>query len=287
VRKPYEYYAKHLLLTAGVSHVAATLVSLGFGEQDYVYLHELREGLMQTRPMPFKPGTPGTDKWLRLHKVYSLRMGTSPAAEAKAMLQDFRFRPALEMLLLSGLSTDYIATRLEEASGEQVTNEAVMHYAHYFWNRQILTREEWKDFLISTNAEGHWHSQYPNGRDLFQAYLGDPQVALWKLGLMPVVNEEVVVDEIFKDSYMRLLEIRTDPNSVNTAKKAEVWASILFKCLEEKSKAGNVMRKALEELHKTSLRLRSLGVRDGRLLLDRNAEVIDLPDRGSREFPVE
>lgn len=287
MRKPYEYYARHLLLTAGVGHVASTLERLGFGDQDFVYLHELRDELMRTRPLPFKPGTAVTDKWLRRNRIYSLRMGTKPAADAKIMLEDTRLRPALEMLILSGLPTEYIALRLEDASGEQITNESVMHYAHYFWNRQILTREEWKDYLITTNAEGHWHSQYSNGRDLFQAYLGDPQVALWKLGLMPVVNEEQVVDEVFKDAYMRLLEIKTDPNSVNTAKKAEVWASILFKCLEEKSKAGNVMRKALEELHKTSLRLRSLGVQDGRLLLDRNAEVIDLPDRGSREFPVE
>lgn len=277
-RWPFEYFAKSMLVQSGVAAVHAKLTELGYEDVPDTYLHRLREDLQRTRPMSLDVKRREVQSWLKSEKIHDAFANRPDAVAAKGYLRNVRLRPTLEMLVISGLSTGDVISSLNLLGEDRVSPDGVETFRHYFWNRDIMSRDDWKQFLTRTADQGWMLDRYPNGRDLMHAYLGDPQVALWKVGVAPQIDEKMMIATILGDAYMRWLELKAEPNTGSVAKRAEAWWNVIRGALEEQRIEGHALAKVYDGLHRMSLQLQKTPTRDAREVLDQLG-VIDIRHR--------
>lgn len=271
-RFPCEFFIKALLLRHTVPAVIAQLPSLGYQGVTATYLTRIRGELQRTRPMPDLEG-PAMEIWLREERILTYHTRDPMALQAREWLDDVRVRPTLEMLLLGGLQPDYISEQIELLAGLKLPIKAIELYAHYFWNRELLDRADWKDILTTTSDAGYPVDKYPNGRELLTAYLADPQVALWRVGILSSLDPKTILETVLGDTVMRWLELKIEPNTVNLARKMEHFWGIIKGAFEEQRVAGHALTRVFEGLHTMSLELQKMPMRDARELLDRSKNV--------------
>lgn len=277
-RAPYEFYAKALLTTRTPAAVAEILVSQGFEGPDLPYLRSLKKALMDDRPTPYIPGRRADDDWLRRHRIHGFVRRGADAMAARAFFSEVRFRTALEMMLIGGVTADETAEALSTLSGSHVDVAVVETYRHYFWNRDIMSRDDWKSMLVSS-ADGSTTDRYHQGRTLLSLMLSDPQVALWKVGARPDLETSAVLDTVIQDSFMRWLETKQETNNTYTAVKMERIGNILLKALQAKSDQGGAAAAVNRQRHRLALAVTENKRVDGRKLLEQEGsaeEILEL-----------
>lgn len=289
-RYPYEYWARYLVTRYGVKDATLGLEQLGFGVVgghgtpiSQPYLHALRAEIELDRPVPLNATDPKTDRWLRVNRIHGA-MGDHPdVLAAKEILRDPILRKAMELLAMSGLPSEYVAQAYTLATQEELRPGVVDAFAHYFWNRQLLSREDWQDFLITKDATGKWDvDRYSNGVDLWYALRGDPQVALWKTGLLTDIDDQTFVSMMKRDVLGRWIETSMKPNGLSTAETYKSYAAVYFKALEMESQGQNAYAKAIQLLHGIQLQQRQ---RNPDLILG-DGKVLKLARRVPRDEPA-
>ena len=116
-------------------------------DEDYI---RLVASEMCPMPIPFKPIEDKhtiSRKFLKKFKIYDLWHQTAAVREAQLILTDLFLREKLEPLLLSSMTHRNIAKKLRRHTSIVLTAEGVDAYAHYFWNRNMLTQYEWMSYL--------------------------------------------------------------------------------------------------------------------------------------------
>jgi len=275
-RTPYEYLAKSLLLRNGVLEAAAKLSDLGYTDADLDYLRELKRKLLADRPFPYIPGGSEDELWLRAHGIYQLVRREPLALKARALVDDIALRPAVEMLLVAGLPPETVSEKILELSGTKIDVQVIQLFAHYFWNRSLMTQEAWREFLTQQGDNGYPADRYANGKELYQAYLSDSSVALWRIGLLTDLDSETVLKTLTHDTYARWQELKLEPNSTGLSLKMERLAAILLKTDEQRKMGTSAIAVALERMHRISLRVRNMPIEDARRMLEDNEEVTDI-----------
>jgi hypothetical protein len=253
----------------GTQNVADMVENLGYPRPPIGYLREVQLAMRRNRPSPYVPDSREARAWVRFQKIQAMEARSPETQEALELLADPNYRPVIELLLISATPIQGISENLLSLSGRSVSTEVIDVYAHYFWNRNLLTQKQWSNFL----------EDYPGGKDLLQCYLADSTVALWKVGINPQLDDKVILDKVLGDAFMRWLELLVEPNSIDVARKAAVWSSVLFKAIEERREGPATLARALEDMYQMSLRLKSMPVKDARALLDSNATVTDITER--------
>lgn len=265
---PCEYFLKHLLVMQGSEGVAEYIQKYGYPEPSAEYLAKLHAEVQKNRPVPFIPRSRKVRSWRRRLKISSAAIRSPLMVKAERWTRSTIIRTALEMLLIAGLPPEQVANNMTLLAGVTFEVEAVQLYAHYFWNRSVLTYGEWQIFL----------EHYPNGRELRYLYTVDPAVALWKTGVIPDVDDSVALDRLQGDTYMRMQELNTHPNTLKTAMTHSYWAGTYFKTKEEKRQGAHALTKILHHMHEMSLLLRSGKIPDGTPILD-EAQILQIPER--------
>lgn len=88
--------------------------------------------------------------WLRQHRIYDIWAGEPEVTYAIDLLDQPSIRRELEVMLLGPLKFADIATRLADLHGldSSVMNvSTVRYYAHYFWNTEALSMQQWPKML--------------------------------------------------------------------------------------------------------------------------------------------
>lgn len=266
-RIPYEFYAKALLARREVADVATTLAAEGYELPDKGYLPGLRRALLADRPDPCVPRSRKEEDWLRSHRIYHLVRGSAEATKLLGLHRSLRIRSALEMTLIGGVTYDEIAEGLHELTGEQYSVEVANLYAHYFWDRDSMSRNDWRAFLVKKDGEGP-QDKYPSGRLLLGLLESEPTVALWRVGLRPELETSVVLDSVIADSFMRWQELKQEPNNTYMAVKMERIGNILLKAIQVKDATGGAAASTNRLMHQMALAVSKMRKINGREVLE-------------------
>lgn len=95
-----------------------------------------------------------TADFLRKHRIYDLWANDSFVAKATDLLLSPHMRRMAEIMLLGPLDTPGIARRIRDQFGltdAEVNGRVVQCFAHYYWNYDILSRDEWA-FVLQWRA---------------------------------------------------------------------------------------------------------------------------------------
>lgn len=199
------------------------------------YIRNLIE-TMEPFPEPFFPD--GSDlpsrKYLKSHKIYDIWNPTPGVREAQHILMDSYLREKLEPLLLSPMSHANIARRLRKYTSIALTKDGVDAYAHYFWNRKLLSQGEWLRYL-----EGR-----PNRNVYSQSLMTSPDMAVqhlpWVVGISGPAqgfNSAEAAARIGQIALKHALEIEHKPANFETT-------NALRNCMVTIEKADQVMRRS-------------------------------------------
>jgi hypothetical protein len=221
VRAPSEYYIKYLVL-AGTSdtRVGKLLDQMGHPRPGHAYTKRLRDSL--TPPRPFRIGggrsSRQTTKWLTRHKLYPLFVRDAHMDEATDILGQHDLRLVLETFLLAGVGVDEIIDTVVQRFGRELPEQTIRYYGHFFWNRSLLTPQEW----------GDWLKDYRYGPQLKGVYDEGPQMAKWRLGFNNRMDANDMLKVVRDESFHRFMQTHTMANDVGTAKVAATWAGTFF-----------------------------------------------------------
>tara|TARA_B100000131_G_scaffold166520_1_gene160994 strand:- start:16635 stop:17405 length:771 start_codon:yes stop_codon:yes gene_type:complete len=228
-----------------LEQIAETAVMYEMLEPEPGYLAELREKLLETRPTPFRIDFGPTKAWVRRQRIMSLAKEDKHAVEARNLLGDYKARPVLEGLLLSGMGAEEVASNLKEITGKDVSKRTIKMFKHYFWNLELLSTSQWLSYL----------KKHPEGRVLKSCYSRGPEFALWKLGSSPELEQKAVIRGLFNESSMRFFETAGMPNSRETALTAKLWAENIFKATEELNRTGDAVQQVVDGLRDIAIKL--------------------------------
>jgi len=151
-RSPSEFFIRFLFSAQedpDVDEVRAKLINLGLDCVDISYLESLSQ-TMEPRPDDYQPDNPRhrpTREYLKKHKIYDMWNPTPAVKEAQLILLDVFLREKLEPMLLSSMPHHQIANRLRKYTAIALSEQGVLAYAHYFWNRSLMPQSLWVDYL--------------------------------------------------------------------------------------------------------------------------------------------
>tara|TARA_Y100000114_G_C11764016_1_gene332043 strand:- start:11184 stop:11969 length:786 start_codon:yes stop_codon:yes gene_type:complete len=247
MRHPAEYWLKYMLMFSDLSNaqISETAVMYGMQPPSIEYLSGLREGLMGTRPSPFRMDFAPSRNWVRRQRFLSMARGDEHASNARELLGNTKCRKVVETLLLANMEVGPVSEFVLEITGVSVPKKTVDLYRHYFWNRDLLSTREWLDYL----------DEYENGKMLSSCYSQGGEYALWKLGHRVDLPKEEVLSSVFHESAMRFFETSQFDNTRDTAMTAKLWAESLFKANEELEKSGDAVKQVLDNLKDIAIKL--------------------------------
>lgn len=277
MRAPYENFARSLLLQHRPQAVVIKLEGYGYPNADLPYLQLLHASLRASRPLPPDLRTHKMRRWLHDNKLYEMEVGTLAAHTAREMATDPRLRPVLELLLIAGIDYQETSDYLRDLCGRTYGEHTIAIFAHYFWNRDKMTPMDWRTFLFTT-AEGVTQERYPGASDLYTCLAAAPEVALWKAGIDVDIAEQEMIRNIKNTAYVRFQECGVEPNTPTTAKKSRTWVAIWQRAMDETRHGPQAVTAMLARIHNMSMRLKAMPVRDARLLVEHNDNVVDLPE---------
>jgi len=153
-RSPSEYYIRYLITgqdpdAVNANEIARTLEAHGLDGLSSSYIRSLAKAMLPL-PSPFVPDNPRhkpSRTFLKRHKIYDMWHPTRASREAMLILSDIYLREKLDPLLLSALTHVMIARKLRKFTSIALTPEGVTAYGHYFFNRKLLTQQQWMVYL--------------------------------------------------------------------------------------------------------------------------------------------
>ena len=251
MKHPSEYWLKYMIVFSGLSleQIAQTAVMYEIMEPNIGYLRDLRSKLEETKPSPFRLDFGRTKAWVRRQRLMSLAREDKSAIKARGILGNTKCRPVVEYLLLAGTPIEEVSSYTEELTGTKFSKRVIKMYSHYFWNRDLLSIDQW---LAVFKA-------HPRGDVLQSCYSQGKEYALWKLGYRVDVPADEVFRSVFHESTMRFLETSNAPNNKDTAMCAKMWAESLFKASEALNRVGDPMKEVMKEIRDIAI---NLGRRD-------------------------
>lgn len=155
------------------------LDALQIDSLSYSYIEDLYEQL-KPFPDPFSPENAyhhPTKDFLRHHRIFEMWHPTEGVKECKLILCDYYLRDKLEPLLLSAIPHDQIGKKLRRYTNIALTGAGIRTYAHYFWNRKLLTQTQWVEYLQSRKANNPYMQGLMMSPDISEHHLP------WVLGL--------------------------------------------------------------------------------------------------------
>jgi hypothetical protein len=243
MRLPYEYWLKYLLVSAQATTEQigelCELHQLPVPEDEY--LTRLRAELGGRRHITDIPT-------LRRLKIKGLAVSDPDAVAARELLSEYRLRPALELLIISGMTDADIAHYLEVILKRIVPEAVIGMYRHYFWNVNLLSNYDWEIYFLDSKDSQH-------GKKLKQGLLRGEEFALWKLGYIKETEQRGIISNMLYESAMRFRELSSYGNGQETALAAKMWAETVFKSAEFLSRDEDAIKSTVEDLNAFALKL--------------------------------
>jgi hypothetical protein len=276
-RSPCEYYIRFLISRTeepdpekvNANEVGQAVESLGLDPLSPSYIRSVAKQ-MGVRPDPYDPENP-TDKptrdYLKANKIYDMWHPTKAVREAQLILADVYLREKLEPMLLSSMSTGDVARKLRKYTSIALTAEGVEAFAHYFWNRRLLTQQEWMELL----RQRTYRNPYVQG--LLTPPDVAPQHLPWVLGMSGpggAFNTAEAAARIGQIAYKHALELEHMPATLDTTMSLKNCMSTLEKADVIMRRSDVALRDVLRQFQKFRMKLDEARIIDVQQLTDGN-----------------
>jgi len=219
LRSPAEYYLKYLIISRFADvRINQLMDRLGYPRLRAQYLAALRRGIKAPKPLRIGLKHKRTDTWLEKQSLYPLFYRDKHMDKATMALSNNTVRPLLESLILSDTPTQEIVGMVKTRTGAKYPEQVIRYYKHFFWNRDLLTAQEWDEFL----------ENYTRGAELRGVYGEGAQMVKWRLGFNGAIDANDMLRSVQTEAFHRFMQTHNMSNSTSTAKIAATWAGVLF-----------------------------------------------------------
>ena len=241
-RHPSEFFVKYLLTlpdTSGeLDWVNAQLKRMGLPRME-VEDYENLLGRFATFPgfNPRRPDHARSMVFLRKEKIHGLHYPDKSTTLCRFILGHVGVRDMVETLLLGTHTPAVIARTVNRKFDKSlVTAAAVDCYRHYFWNTDLLTRDEWAWRL-------HGQKGTPGRR---AALLGGRDVAMFKVGVQRQIESREILQRIQMGLYQSWLEIEPQATGMDKVEMQCNIANAMTRVDERLSQSDIAMQEVLE-----------------------------------------
>ncbi len=247
-RSPSEYFIKFLL-----SNNIEELDDRGVREA--VRQHGLDPGsrayrrhLKETELEPYPPGYSPLDtkhkasvSFLKSHRIYDMWHGGPGVKEATLILQDYVLRERLEPLLLSPTPIHEVIRSVQQFTSVKLTMKGVLAYRHFFWNREVMTQEQWIDYL-NDGPRGHVkQAGLVLAPDVMNTHLAH---AVGLAGPPAWQGADSIV-RVAQIAFGKALQLEHLPANLENARTLKTYFDILFRTDEVTQRSGSALRDVL------------------------------------------
>jgi hypothetical protein len=258
-KSPAEYFIRYLFSKRDVE-VGTVEAMLDDHEIVYPstrYLQKVRLSLspfpdpfIETPSKKAKEQHLATRQWLKKKGIHDLWYPTEPVQEAFHILGEPRVRAMVEDYLLSPMRVEDVTTQINRHFKINLTPDGVQTYGHYFWNKLLLTDDEWMSLLQERKPRGA-------GKDVVRVA---PDVANmvvpWLTGLSgppPNITSGAVARRIRDSAFMKLLEIERQPAGEENARTMAQYTKTICSAENEMRQSDVALKDVLTAFEKFRL----------------------------------
>jgi len=260
-RSPAEYFIRYLIskkeITTDVDTICAMLDDHEIIYPSHSYIDKLVEK-MGALPEPFVPAPSRKDRqqhlvtkaWLKKKGIYDLWYPTEPVQEAFRVLGEHKVRGLLEDMLLSPIRVEEVTQHVNKHFGIKLTVEGVATYSHYFWNKNLLTTDEWVIILKEKRSSSDTETVLRMAPDVAN------DVVPYVLGLSgppPNITSGVVARRARDISFTKLLEIERQPASKDHARMMTDYMRVITQAENEMRQSDVALKEVLMAFEKFRL----------------------------------
>lgn len=281
---PAVFFIKYLI-TAGheersVEGILEPLNLLPISKNTYVELF-----LELKLPDPFKPSDLAhrpSQLFIRQEQIRDVWRKTPMFNKAYEFLAH-PHRDEIESLLLSPLSFKEISKQIKKNRGTVIAPMILQLFAHYFWNRTVMSGSQWGSFLLDRKeARKDWmelavEAQDPRGADLL----------LWKMGMS--AREQIETNHMFTDmrdtAYRCFQQIARDRPGAKHAQALLGYTQVARQCQEQANTASNAVEDIVSSFNSFQMNLKSSKAKP--VIELTGGSISSLPDQAESTEPIE
>lgn len=254
MRSPSEYYIKFLISQREHDENVILRILEDFDLEGLTgqYIKDLQRK-MEPFPDPWKPGAkdPQSDEYLRKHGIKDLWYPSAAVKEAYTILGSPQLRADVEQLLLAPLRVEEVVDRLNKHHGIKLTVAGVSAFGHYFWNRRLLSMDEWVSFLENR----------PGAYKKTAVLKVSPDVAKtivpWLSGMTgppPGFNSGSVSRRVRDVAFLKVLEIEHQPATLAHSKMMKNYMDVIRGAESEMRQSDVALKDVLRAFEKFRMR---------------------------------
>lgn len=258
-KSPAEYFIRFLISRrdTDTETIGAMLDDHEIIYKDTRYLEKVRSSL-EPVPDPFlvvpskrsNEAHIATKQWLKKKGIHDLWYPTEAVQESYRILGEPRVRAMLEDLLLSPMRVEDITQHVNKHFGISLSVDGVSTFGHYFWNKNLLTPDEW--MFVLDDRKPHSASQ--------AIVRAAPDVANmvvpWVTGLAgppTSINSGLVARRIRDVAFLKMLEIERRPAGEDNAKTMAQYMKVICQAEGEMRQSDVALKDVLTAFEKFRL----------------------------------
>ena len=258
-RSPAEYFIRYLfcLREHEVETVEAILDDHEIPYPAGSYIRKVQDSL-KPFPDPFVPVPKKKDKgahlatrqWLKRKGIHDLWYPTESVQEAYRILGEPRVRAMKEDLLLSPMRVEDVTAQLNKFFKISLTPDGVATFGHYFWNKLMLTDDEWMNLLDERKPQGAARAIIKVAPDVAN------MVVPWVTGLSgppPNITSGSVSRRVRDTAFRKLLEIERAPAGEIDAKTMSLYMKVITAAENEMRQSDVALKDVLTAFEKFRL----------------------------------
>jgi len=258
-KSPAEYFIRFLFSRreSDVDTVEAVLDDHEIVYPTSRYLERVRSSL-DPYPDPFvtipskkaKEAHLTTRQWLKRKGIHDLWYPNEAVQEAYRILGEPRVRAMAEDLLLSPLRVEEVATQINGHYKIHLTPEGVSTFGHYFWNKMLLTDNEWMDLLQERRPNAASQAIVRAAPDVAN------MVVPWVTGLSgppPNITSGSVARRVRDVAFMKLLEIERKPAGEENSRTMSQYMKVICSAENEMRQSDVALKDVLAAFEKFRL----------------------------------
>jgi hypothetical protein len=186
-------------------------------------------------------------EWYRAQGILGLWLPNEDVRGAYTLLTQVQVRKNLEPLLLSPLRIEEITKRINKHHNLSITVTTVEAYGHYFWNKNLLSMQDWVAFMQLRGDA--WSG--------IAALKASPDVASmvvpWVTGLSgppPNLNTGIVARRMRDVAFMKVLETEREQASVDHSKMMKNYMDVIKASESEMRQSDVALKDVLKAFEK-------------------------------------
>lgn len=260
-RSPAEYFVRYLISKRDEASSSETISAI-LDDHEIVYpgityIEKLIER-MSPFPEPFQ-AVPSkkhkqehlvTRQWLKKKGIHDLWYPTEHVQEAFKILGEPRVRALLEDLLLSPMRIEDVVQQANKHFDIKLTIEGVATFRHYFWNKRLLTDDEWITVLEERKPLSTATTIVKLAPDV--AHMVVPYV-LGLSGPSPNITSGMVAKRMRDIAFEKVLEIERRPASQEHARMMTDYMRVIKEAENESRQSDVALKDVLTAFEKFRL----------------------------------